>query len=133
LTALSSDKLVAGALKDAEGPAPTSLAELLRVIRSKSVQVGECSYSFGSDLLTDFAFYSVEADEVSVRISLSRPAEVCRGQMTQIGIKLPIPAAIGPELTAASGGKSGLLMKQAQRTYAGASTEFTFSTANYGK
>jgi hypothetical protein len=131
--ALRGDKLVASALKDAEGPAPASLTELLQVIQVKTVPVGECSYYFGADLLTDFAFYSVDNNEVSIRISLSHAAEVCRGQMTQIGIRLPIPAAIKAEIDAASSGKSGFLMKQSKQVSSGAATGFTFSTANYGK
>jgi hypothetical protein len=131
--ALRSDKLVASALKDSEAPPPPSLSELLKAIQSKPVHVGECSYYFSPDLLTDFAFYSAEAKDVSVRISLSHASEACRGQMIQVGIRLPIPASVGAEFDAARAGKSGFLMARAKRVTEGAETTFTFSTKNYGK
>jgi hypothetical protein len=131
--ALRGDKLVASALKDVEDPPPASLPELLKAIQVKPVQVGECSYNFRPDLLTDFAFYSIEADDVSVRISLSHAAEVCRGQMTQIGIRLPIPVSLKSGFDAAREGKSGLLMVRAKRGAEGTSMTFTFSTKDYRK
>jgi hypothetical protein len=131
--ALRGDKLVAIALQAAEGPPPASLSGLLKAIQFKQVQVGECSYYFSPDLLTDFAFYSAEVNDVSVRMSLSHAAEVCRGQMTQIGIHLPIPPSIKAGFDAAKDGKSGFLMERAKRVRKGAETAFTFSTSNYGK
>jgi hypothetical protein len=101
LPALRGDKLVADALKNREGPPPASLADLVAAIQFKSVQVKDCSYSFGADLLSDFAFYAVEGNNVAVRISLSHAAEVCRGQMTQLGILLPIPESLKTALEAA--------------------------------
>lgn len=132
LSALRSDPLVAGALKDA-GPPPSSLSELLSAIQFKQVQVKECSYSFGADLLTDFAFYSADADYVSVRISLSHAAEVCRGQMTQIGIRLPIPASLKPDVDSAREGKSGFFMQQERKFSVSQPVHFIFTTKNYGK
>jgi hypothetical protein len=133
LAALRSDKLVAGALKDVEGPAPASLPELVAAIRFKPVQVKECSYYFGADLLSDFAFYSTEGNNVAVRISLSHAAEVCRGQMTQLGILLPIPESLKAKIEAARAGKSGLLLQQAARDFGSEHSTFTFATKSYGK
>ncbi|HEY4765500.1 MAG TPA: hypothetical protein VIH75_17630 [Candidatus Sulfotelmatobacter sp.] len=133
LSALRGDKLVADALKNLEGPQPASLAELVAVIQFKSVQVKDCSYYFGADLLSDFAFYAVEGNKVAVRISLSHAAEVCRGQMTQLGILLPIPESLKTALEAARSGKSGILLQQANREFASAQTSITFATKGYGK
>ena len=128
---------MASALQDpdngAGSPPPASLSELLQAIQSKPVRVGECSYYFSPDAMTNFAFYSAEATDVSVRISLSHASEVCRGQMTQIGIHLPIPASLQTEFDAAKEGKSGFLMAGARRVAAAAETSFTFATKNYGK
>jgi len=70
---------------------------------------------------------------VAVRISLSHAAEVCRGQMTQIGILLPIPESLKAALEAARSGKSGILLQQANREFASARTSITFATKSYGK
>lgn len=133
LGALRNDKLVAEALKVGEGPAPASLAELVGALQFKSVQVKECSYYFGPDLLSNFAFYSVEGNNVAVRISLSQAAEVCRGQMTQLGILLPIPESMKAAIAAAVAAKSGLVMQHAAREFEGQQTTFTFATKSYGK
>lgn len=131
-SALLRDPLVSGVLKDTS-PEPTSLSELLATLQSKQVQVKECPYYFGSDLMTDFAFYSVDADEVSVRISLSHAAEVCRGQMTQIGIRLPVPGAFKVQFDSARAAKSGFLMRKQEKLAMMSQVSFRFATKDYGK
>ena len=87
----------------------------------------------GPICLSNFAFYSVQGNNVAVRISLSHAGEVCRGQMTQLGILLPIPESMKAAVAAASAGKSGLLMQRAAREFEGQQTTFTFATKSYGK
>ncbi|HXP85872.1 MAG TPA: hypothetical protein VN841_14205 [Bryobacteraceae bacterium] len=125
--ALAADKVVAAALKD-DARKPRSLDELIKALKFQPVPVGDCSFFFGDDLLSSFALYDVQRERAAVRISLSHQAEVCRGQMTQLGILLPIPEAINAGLEAAKGRRAGFLMADDAKVASGARTVFSFST-----
>ncbi len=114
-------------LVDNSIPTPSSLPDLLKALEFKSVQVGECGYFFDDDLLNNFAFYSVQDDKVAVRISLSHAAEVCRGQITQIGLLLTIPESLKAQLHQAQNRKAGFLMKDAAKLTHDAITTYKFS------
>ncbi len=127
-SALRSNELVARALKNSDATMASSLESLVKALEFKPVEVGECSYYFGNDLLSNFAFYSTEADRVVVAIGLSHAVEVCRGQMTQIRIRLPIPKATQAELEEAKQRTAGFLMVDAKQVSGDASTVIQFST-----
>src|SRR5262249_49952437 len=126
-TALKADGLVRTALAAKGVPVPSSLPDLLKALEFEAVQVGECSYTFGDDLLGSFAFYSVKDHNVAVRISLSHSAEVCRGQITQIGLQLPVPESLKIQLNQARQRRAGFLMEDAERISHGATTVYKLS------
>jgi hypothetical protein len=128
LAALKADKVVAAALKEADAPPPQNLSAMVDALKYQLVQVGDCGYSFSENLLSEFALYDVRADKVAVRISLSHAGEVCRGQMTQVGIELPTPEALKPLLLEAKAKSSGFLMIDLPKLVKGKQTSFHFST-----
>lgn len=127
--ALVSDSLVRSALRDAEMPQPNSLAELLDALDYRAVSVGDCGYLFSKELLQNFAFYDLRDGKVAVRISLSHEAEVCRGQMVQLGILLPIPEKLAGSLQAAQRKTGGIFVADTAKLPKDARTVVTFSTA----
>jgi hypothetical protein len=134
LAALKADKLVSTALKELQAPPPPNLSTLVAALKFQPVKVGDCSYTFGENFLTHFALYDVNADKVAVRIGLSHDAEVCRGQLTQIGILLPIPETLKADLAAAKAKAAGFLMIDYPKLTKGRETVFHFSTkANSAK
>ena len=114
--ALRADAVVKKAL--AAGPKPATLEALVKSLAMKTVTVGECDYYFPEELLSRFAFYDVKGDRVAVRFSLSHASEICRGQMTQIGVELPIPARLD----------RGLVMAERTAAMKKTVTVFEFST-----
>jgi hypothetical protein len=129
LAALEADKLVVGALQNLQTPRPVILGDLLEALHYQSVRIGECSYTFGDNLLTHFAFNDVSGDRVAVRIGLSHESEECRGQLAQLGISLPIPPPLRPALTAARSGRSGFLMARTAKDPSGHTKSFHFFLA----
>ncbi len=92
LKALLADSVVKKVLP--AGKKPELLDALVKALAMKTVQVGECDYYFPEELLSRFAVFDVKGTQAAVRFSLSHESEICRGQMTQIGVELPIPAAL---------------------------------------
>lgn len=127
--ALVSDSLVRSALHDADMPQPSSLAELLDALDYRAVSVGDCGYLFSKELLQNFAFYDLRDGKVAVRISLSHEAEVCRGQMVQLGLLLPIPEKLAGFLDAARRKSGGILMADTAKLFKDTRIGVTFSTA----
>ena len=111
---LASDRMVKAALQNSADPAPKSLTGLLKALQFQSVQSGECSYTFEPDLLRNFAFYNLRAQGVVVRFGLSA-AEVCRGQMTEVGIVVPVPESLKSAVDMAKNRKAGLLAVDAPK------------------
>jgi hypothetical protein len=130
LAALKADKAVAAALKEAKAPTPQNLAALVNAVKYQPVQIKECGYSLSQDFLSEFSLHDFQAGKVAVRISLSHAAEVCRGQMTQIGIELPVPEeSLMLALQAAKTRASGFLMIDAAKISRNKDTSFHFSTS----
>lgn len=127
-TALVSDPLVQSVLRGAETP-PTALADLLEALEDRAVLVGDCEYLFSRDLLRNFAFYDLRAGQVAIRISLPHATEVCRGQMAQLGLLLPIPGPLKGALEAARRRTDGVLMGDTAALFKNAQTIVMFSTA----
>jgi hypothetical protein len=130
LAALKADKLVKHALASSAARPPASLPALIKAIAFQPIEVGneDCSYAFGEDALSSFAFFDAAPKDAAVRLSLSHAAEVCRGQMTQAGIRVPVMDRVRPALDLARQHKEGFLMidrtKIAPRA---AATEFEFT------
>lgn len=127
--ALASDKLVQSALRQTRTPKPRALAELLDAIDYRTGRVGDCGYLFSRELLQSFAFYDIREGKIAVRISLPYEAEVCRGQMTQLGILLPIPEKLRGYLGAAQRKTGGLLMEDTAKLPKDAQSVVEFSNA----
>src|SRR2546423_8529618 len=109
--ALMADPIMQKALA---GKRPRTLAELLKLIGEAFPTVAEdekSCYMLDTDLLTRFAFHHVEGNKVAVRLGLSG-AGVCRYNLTQVGLLLPIPAALQQALAQAEAGSEGFLMSR---------------------
>jgi hypothetical protein len=124
--ALRADSAVKKALPPAAKP--ESLDALVGALAFQNVDVGECSYYFPKELLSRFAFFDLQGDRVSVRFSLSHASEICRGQMTQIGIELPVPEGLQASFAAAKAGREGLLMANRTAAMKQAVSSIEFST-----
>jgi hypothetical protein len=127
LKALLADSMIRKALEASQKPEPKTLAKLIEAIAYQMFESEDCSYSASEDMLARFAFHHVEGDQVAVRLSISHGAEVCRGQMLQVGILLPIPASLKNSLTLAANGKAGFLMKDQKRIALDRTTSFNFT------
>jgi hypothetical protein len=121
--ALMGDKLILDSLKKT-GAKPSNLKELMDAIAFNS---GHCEYGFDDSLLTRFAFHHVEGNRVAVRIGLSDGAGACRGNLTQIGIFLPIPEKLKPAIEQA--GKDGTLAADLGRKTKGQEMKAVYATA----
>ena len=128
LKALLADSLIRKAVQASKKPEPRTLAKLMETILFQEIESGDCGYSSKEDQLTRFAFHHLEGGQVAVRLSLSYAYEICRGRMIDIGILLPIPAALKTPLTLAASGKAGFLMKDQKRIALDKATAFGFST-----
>lgn len=126
LRALLADRLVKKALQGQR--VPESLDALLKALAwmKGGGEPEGCAYTFGEDLLQHFAFHHVEGGQVAVRIGLSHGCEVMRGNLTQIGILLPIPAGLIADLASAASREHGFLMKDAAAIAGEKSTSFHY-------
>ena len=123
--ALMADPIIQKAL---DGKRPRTLAELLKLIGEEFPTVAEdekTCFTLDADLLTRFAFHHVEGNKVAVRLGLSGTG-VCRYNLTQVGLLLPIPAALQPALASAEAGSEGFLMSR--KVGAGRQTGFKAET-----
>ncbi|MEA2174920.1 MAG: hypothetical protein QOD00_2512 [Blastocatellia bacterium] len=133
LKALLADTIIQKALKSSGKPRPQTLAALMKAVYLQSVPVGECDYELSDDLLTRFAFHHLENERVAVRLGLSHAVETCRGSLVELGILLPIPAALKQPLLRAQSGTAGFLMKDQKKIAREQITSFTFTTEKSGK
>jgi hypothetical protein len=122
LSALLADKIVQTQLGDS-GPRPKTLAALVKALAESD---NPCEYSFATDLLSHFAFYDVVGGKVAVRIGLPYGCEVARGNLTQLGILLDIPAGLKADLARARAG-GGFVMKDAARRFKGLDLGFAWT------
>jgi hypothetical protein len=112
-TALLADPMVSKAL--GADSRPESLSKLLEALRDVTAKVRDCNYAFRDDLLSSFAFYSIKQSEVSVRFSLPAADELCRGEMVQLGLVLPVPESRRSWFSDADEKGNGLMMLNAPR------------------
>lgn len=91
---------------------PATLPELIQALSEAS---SECEYGFSEDLLTRFAFHHLEGGKVAVRLGLSHGAGACRGNLTQLGILLPIPEKLAASLKKAEARTEGFLMRDQKK------------------
>jgi hypothetical protein len=130
LQALLADRLVRTALSGARTPVPSSLNALVNLLAHK---VGTpCEYAFDDGLLGHFAFHHVEGldggrGRVAVRLGLSHGCEAARGNLTQIGILLPLdhaPEALVRPLSMAERRVEGFVMGDAGKIAGDRTTDF---------
>ncbi|MBX7219364.1 MAG: hypothetical protein K1Y36_05425 [Blastocatellia bacterium] len=122
--ALIRDKLVRKTLGKANSKkSPTNLQDLLKIL---SVTEDECDYQFDQEMLSHFGFYGVENGQVLVRIGLEPACELSRGQLTQIGLRLPLPKKLRSDLQKAEAGQNGFLMREIKYRYKNTVTVFSF-------
>jgi hypothetical protein len=133
LKALLADTIIQKALKSSGKPRPQTLAALMKAVYLQSVPVGECDYELSDDLLTRFAFHHLENDRVAVRLGLSHAVETCRGSLIELGILLPIPAALKQPLMRAQSGTAGFLMKDQKKIAREQMTSIAFTTEKSGQ
>lgn len=69
---------------------------------------------FSEDLVRNFAFHHLEGRRVAVRIGISHGSEICRGTMHQVGLLLPVPAALRADLERAAKREAGFLAQDAK-------------------
>lgn len=125
LKALLADAIIRKALA---GKRPRTLDELMKYIADEYPTVADdekLCFTLDPDLLTRFAFHHVEGDHVAVRLGLSG-AGVCRANLTQIGLLLPIPASLKEALAKAASLSEGFLMNR--KVGAGRETSFSAET-----
>lgn len=124
LKALLADSLIQKAL---DGKHPKTLAALLKICAEEFPAVSEnekLCFAVERDLLTRFAFHHIENGKVAVRIGLSG-TPVCRDNLTQIGILLPIPESLKQPLALADAGTEGFLMTR--KIGVNRNTKFSFA------
>jgi hypothetical protein len=117
-TSLRRNALVRAALASASSP-PTTLAELVAAAAESPPVVVEkkSCHAFPEDLLERFAPSHVEGGKLAVRLALPGAA-VCRTQLTELGIVVPLPRPLRAALTEASAGRAGFLGRNAPRQLA---------------
>lgn len=91
LQALLADKIVKKNLSPGSSGQFSSSQQLVDYLTHNGV--GECAYTFGSDSLTNFYFHHIRNNQVAVRLGLSHGCEAARGNLTELGLYLPIPTA----------------------------------------
>jgi hypothetical protein len=118
--ALMADRVVQKALGSVNAK-PGNLNQLLHTLSRGGIQYIEepsdtskaLCFSMNDDLLFHFAFDHLEGDKVAVRIGLPGTG-VCRANLTQVGILLPVPAELKEAFKVADKGSGGFLMKDAK-------------------
>ena len=125
--ALLADPYVQKALKENKEAQPAkNLAELVKALAEDGCRTG-----FDSDMLSRFVFHHLEGDKVAVRLGISNlSAHVCNKELTQLGLLLPIPAALRKPLQAADARQEGFLMKDLKQL---AGTQLTLIKLTTGK
>jgi hypothetical protein len=133
-TALLADSLIKGVLQNLGTPAsPQTLRDLPQLLRNQSLEAGECVFRLPEDFLTRFVFHHVEKDHVAVRLGLPPNAEACRTQHAQLGIPLPIPAALKTPLALAASGQAGFLMQDQKKLADNQRATVAFGTGAFAR
>lgn len=126
--ALVADAVLRRGLAEAGGETPRALSELVRRLHMEDIRVGEgeCTYEVAESFPGDFALHHLDGGRVAVRFSLSHFVEVCRGQMVQVGVLVPVRPRFRDAVAAADARRAGFLMKDARRVGGEAATTIEF-------
>jgi len=125
--ALLANADIASAVQSSGTP-PATLTALLKKLTGTSTTGGECQYALDSNLMESYAFEDYADGTATVQFSLPAAAEVCRGDMKVLSIKLPVPASIKAWFTAASERREGFLKERlSSMSLVEASTHFQFT------
>jgi hypothetical protein len=109
LKALLGDRLIQKALQGKKRP--QTLKAFFDVL--KDYMADDCLYGFPPEMLNHFAFHHLEGKYVAVRIGLEPTCEIARGQLTQLGLLLPVSPVLSQALAQAASKKRGFLMQAA--------------------
>jgi hypothetical protein len=116
------------------GESPSSMANLSKLLQDLPIEIiNEVPYLFPRNFLTRFAFYSLQKNKVTVRIGLPSGSGAARYWYAELGLLLPIPAALKKPLGLAASGKAGFLMQDQPKVAGDAVTVISFSFAGKGK
>lgn len=126
--ALVADPVLRRGLAEVGGEAPRTIPELVHKLNLEDIAVGEdeCTYGVSDAFPGNFALHHVDDGRVAVRFSLSHVVEVCRGQMVQVGVLVPVRPRFRDAVTAADARRAGFLMKDARRVGGEAATIIDF-------
>src|SRR5262249_53900655 len=124
LQALRSDSIVQKAL-GADSHAKT-LESVIDELQDATTKVKDCEFTFPPEMLENFALFDVKGDSALVRISLPPEAEVCRGQIAQLGLTLGPPLRGKEWFSSAGQRRDGFLMADESRLPKPAQTTFSF-------
>ena len=124
LNALLADSVISEALKEAGVSTPPKTLAALPKVFAKNGYLIKGELSLRSDFLTRFAFHHLEGDMVAVRLNLTSIAFGYRSQ--QIGLLLPVPAALKQPLASAASGEEGFLMDSVPPGIRKQQTRFAF-------
>ena len=100
---------------------------LYKALEWSEIKFKGCNYRLAKDFLNQFAFHHLNKDKVAVRINLLPNSSACQTKDVQLGLYMPIPTNIKPQLEQADTGKNGFLMAKANNK----ATKIAFTTKNY--
>jgi hypothetical protein len=101
--ALMADKVV---LKTLGAARPKDFDALMDAIDAKGDADGKYVFS-KHDFLTNFALHHADGKQVGVRVGLPNGDERHHGDMTELGLLLPVPKDLAADIAAAQAGKAG--------------------------
>jgi hypothetical protein len=101
--ALMADKVV---LKTLGAARPKDFDALMDALDLKSSPDGKFMFS-KHDFLTNFALHHADGKQVGVRVGLPSGDELHHGDLTELGLLLPVPKALATDIAAAQSGKAG--------------------------
>lgn len=106
---------------------PKNFEEMVNALQYKEAKDGR--FIFDELIYQHFAIHHVEKGKVAVRLAIPYGAEVFRGELTQLGLLLPIPAELKGPLSAAAAKKEGILWSDLGKTTKGKQTAMSFERA----
>lgn len=128
LKALLADPQVKAMLKQAGvKQAPKTLDALFQAIGFGTVPTRDHIYSFSADVLSQFAIHHVEGNSAYVRLGMPSASGADRYAFGQLGLKLPIPAALRPAFAEAQ--RTGAVAQSLDRIPASKNLAVTYLNA----
>jgi hypothetical protein len=125
LKALLADPQVKGLLKQhGMKQPPKSLEALFQTLEFATIGTKNHAYTFSQDVLSQFAIHHVEGNQAFVRLGMPSASGADRYAFGQLGLKLPIPAALRPAFAQAQ--KAGTVAQALDRVPASKDFKVTY-------